>query len=218
MIEIMPETTFTPLELIGKCAGVCRAGADTQSHEANIKRAIGCIESGHGRALEFVDVYLHISGYSARVIREWYTHIGGAPTRLQESTRYANCEECEFTLPKNLAPRQFAAFESAMCNARTQYARLVELGIPLEDAALVLPLGMHTAIVDKRNLRNLVDIFHQRACNRAYWEFRDLMAEIKEALSGYSSQWRRIADMLFVPKCVALGYCPETHSCGKAKR
>ena len=28
-----------------------------------------------------------LDGYSPRVIREFYTHIGGSPTRLQASTR-----------------------------------------------------------------------------------------------------------------------------------
>ncbi len=33
-----------------------------------------------------------LEGYSARVIRKWYTHIGGQPTRLQASTRYIDYE------------------------------------------------------------------------------------------------------------------------------
>ena len=33
-----------------------------------------------------------LQGYSARVAREWYTHIGGMPTRLQASTRYIDYE------------------------------------------------------------------------------------------------------------------------------
>ena len=53
-----------------------------------------------------------------------------------------------------------------------------ECGVPREDAAMLLPLGMTTKIVDRRNLRNLVDMSHQRLCTRAYWEYRKLMADI----------------------------------------
>lgn len=51
-------------------------------------RGLDCLESEHGRTFEFPDVYMVLDGFSARVIREFYTHIGGAPTRLQASTRY----------------------------------------------------------------------------------------------------------------------------------
>ena len=58
--------------------------------EKNYKRGMDCIISGHGRVMEYVNVEMIIAGYSARVEREWYTHIGGSPTRLQSSTRYIN--------------------------------------------------------------------------------------------------------------------------------
>ncbi len=46
--------------------------------------------------------------------------------------------------------------------------QLDDLGIPKEDSALLLPLGMTTKIVCKHNFRNLVDMSHQRLCTRAY--------------------------------------------------
>ena len=76
-----------PIRLIGEMAGVCY-GADTEDIEKNFKRGINCLKSQHGRTFEFPDVYMILDGYSARVIREFYTHIGGLPTRLQSSTRY----------------------------------------------------------------------------------------------------------------------------------
>ena len=58
-ITILPETPKNPLSLIGQRAGVCW-NADITNEEKNIKRAIDCIESGHGRTLEFVDVHMII--------------------------------------------------------------------------------------------------------------------------------------------------------------
>ena len=89
IITILEETTKKPLTLMGRRAGVCW-GADITDDGKNYKRGLDCLQSGHGRVMEYVNVEMVIDGYSARVIREWYTHLGGSPTRLQASTRYIN--------------------------------------------------------------------------------------------------------------------------------
>lgn len=90
--------------------------------------------------------------------------------------------------------------------------QLDNLGTPRKDSAMLLPLGMETRIVDKRNLRNLVDMSHQRMCSMAYHEYRQLFENIREELSKISDEWGWIAEHLFVPKCVQLGHCPEKNS------
>ena len=102
-ITILPETTKNPITLIGKRAGICY-GSDISDDEKNYKRGLDCINSGHWRAMEFVNVELIIEGYSARVIREWYTHIGGMPTRLQSSTRYIDYSKrgFDYVVPQSI--------------------------------------------------------------------------------------------------------------------
>ena len=87
--------------------------------------------------------------------------------------------------------------------------------IPVEDATMLLPLAYSTKMVDKRNLRNLVDMSHNRMCSRAYWEYRELFNDICKALSEISDEWKWIVDNLFVPKCEQYGYCTEKKSCGR---
>ena len=82
-ITILPETTKNPITLMGQRAGVCW-GADTSDDAKNYQRGLDCIQSGHGRVMEYVNVEMVLNDFSARVIREWYTHIGGAPTRLRK--------------------------------------------------------------------------------------------------------------------------------------
>jgi len=65
---------------------------------------------------------------------------------------------------------------------------LEKLGIPREDISMLLPLGMETKVVVRTNLRNLIDMSHQRICTRAYWEYRNLMDDIKNELSCYSEE------------------------------
>ena len=80
---------------------------------------------------------------------------------------------------------------------------------------MLLPLGMSTKIVDKRNMRNLIDMSGQRMCTRAYWEYRILFNDICKALAELSEEWKYIVDNYFKPKCENLGYCPERKSCGR---
>lgn len=216
-VKILDQTTRQPITLIGEMAGVCW-GADTSDPAKNYKRGWDCIESGHGRTFEFPDVYMELDGYSARVIREWYTHIGGMPTRLQASTRYIDYESFfDYVMPHTVRNDENARalYMETMKTLSDRMCILVKLGIPREDAALLLPLGMTTRIVCKHNLRNLIDMSRQRMCNRAYWEFRELFRDICIALTNYGDEWARIVNRCFYPKCQETQTCPEKHGCGK---
>ena len=215
-VTILEETTKNPITLIGKRAGVCW-GADISDDEKNYKRGLNCLESNHGRTLEFVNVELMLDGYSARVIREWYTHIGGSPTRLQASTRYVDYSNFEYIIPNSIKGNEDALnnFKDTMkIIANNAEILEKEFNIPREDVAMLFPLGMSTRIIDKRNLRNLIDMSHQRECFRAYWEYRELFNDIKTELSKISDEWKYIVEHYFQPKCVYLQYCPEAKSCG----
>lgn len=214
-ITILPETTKNPISLIGERAGVCW-NADNSNKEKNYKRGMDCILANHGRVLEFVNVEMVIDGYSARVIREWYTHIGSMPSRLQESTRYIDEGDFDYIIPKSInTVMKSQVYSEVMEKISESYKELQTLGVPKEDIAMILPLGMTTKIVDKRNLRNLIDMSHQRMCTRAYWEYRQLFNDICKALREYSDEWEWIVDNLFKPKCELFGYCTEKKSCGR---
>lgn len=239
-VIIDQETTVAPIVMIGEKAGSCW-GADIYDREKNFKRGIDCIQSGHGRALEFPNIIMTLEGYSARVIRELYTHIGGAPTRLQSSTRYINYKDFEYVTPPKIKNFDLSKVVNQTCESPQEIYNsimntisqgmiaLENYGIPREDIAMLLPLGMTTKVEIKVNLRELIQIFNQRACTRAYWEFRELMNDIKEALIEYGrsywdylpeahNEWELIAKHLFVPKCEKDGVCYEKYSCGRAPK
>ena len=203
--------------MIGREAGVCW-GADTGDNSKNYKRGIDCLKSEHGRTFEFPDVYMILDGYSARTIREWYTHIGGSPTRLQSSTRYIDYKKFGYVIPPSITGAARVVYENAMDNISKAMQNLSEMSVPREDIAMLLPLGMTTKIVDKRNLRNLIDMSHQRMCTRAYWEYRKLFNDIYDALGEYSDEWAYIVANYFKPKCKYMGKCQEKQSCGLIER
>lgn len=218
MILIQKETTIDPISLIGREAGVCW-GADITDEERNYKRGIDCLTSGHGRTWEYPQVYMVLDEYSARVIRELYTHISGGPTRLQASTRYIDYESgFKYVTPPSISKTASAekVYRDAMNDILIAMQKLDSIGIPREDCAMLLPLGMETKVVFRTNLRNLIDMAHQRLCSRAYWEYRQLMNDIKTALSEYSEEWKYLTDNYFVPKCKVYGKCTEKHSCKKS--
>lgn len=217
-VIILPETTRNPIQLIGRRAGVCW-GADITDATKNYNRGLDCLKSNHGRTLEFVNVEAVLSGWSARCIREWYTHIGCLPTRLQASTRYINYSKgFDYVIPNKIKNNP-EAMEKYISTIKTikENANILETeyGIPREDVANLFPLGMHTTIVDKRNLRNIIDMSHQRMCTRAYWEFKELFTEYSNQLKSIDDEWRYIVDNYFKPKCELTGYCTEKKSCGR---
>lgn len=223
MIKILKGTT-TPLTDMGVDAGICW-NAPIDDDEKNRQRALDCLKSGHGRVLEYPDVTMQISEYSARCIRELYTHIIGT-TRLQESTRYVNCEHFRYYVPecfrqKNLQGEMSQAdfvYMDVMNKISKSYKTLLQLGVSREDAANILPLGMMTSIVLKINLRALEHFMNMRLCSRAYKEIRELSEEMKTTLFEYSEEWKYICDNFFVPNCKKYGYCTESKCCGRAPK
>jgi thymidylate synthase (FAD) len=218
-VTIQSRTTSDPITLMGEEAGICW-GADTSDAAKNRKRGEDCVKSNHGRVMEYPQVYMVLEGWSAKVIRELYTHIGGGPTRLQASTRYINYNNAfYYVTPPSISenPKATEVWMEFMDSVAPTIDKLKMCGVPNEDATNVLPLAMMTRVVVRTNLRQLIDMSRQRLCNRAYWEFRELMKEILWQLENYSDEWEDLVHDLnvFKPKCEELGRCPETRGCGR---
>ena len=217
-VIVLTDTTVEPMTMIGEMAGICW-GSDTKDHEANVARGLDCIRCNHGRTMEYPQIYLLIEGYSARVMRELYTHIGGAPTRLQESTRYVDMTDFDYVTPPSIAmkPSCNEIYAQHMEDTKDVITQLTQAGVKREDAAMTLPLGMTTKVVLRTNLRNFVDMCHTRLCSRAYWEFRQVMRDSIDSLCFYAPEWDYLdkEERLFVPKCEVMGYCNESKSCGR---
>ena len=203
-----------PITLIGECVGGCY-GSDTSDPAKNYKRGLQCIKDGHGRVEEYPDVIMEIDGYSIKVIRELYTHIIGV-TRTQESTRYVNMKERGYVTPPTVIRAEEAntLYNNTMTLLFSVYERLIELGIPKEDASMVLPLSLKTKIALKINVRALLNMAEVRICSRAYHEYRQLMFDIKDTLSELSPEWKTLAELMR-PKCDVHGYCTEKMTYGR---
>jgi thymidylate synthase (FAD) len=194
---------------MGECASSCWDSSPSP------QIGIDCIESGHGRVLEYPDVIVEIDGYSARMIRELYTKIIGV-TRLQASTRYIKYGEFEYYTPDSILDNieAFNVYENIMQDISMAYLRLEELGIPKQDIANILPLAMHSKVVLKINARAIIDMALVRLCTRALQEYRDFMDELICVVGNVDSEWFKIMTYAKA-KCEVHGYCTEKKSCGR---
>lgn len=215
-VTIQNLTPLHPIELIGMEAGVCWGG-NTVDPIKNYNRGLDCLNSGHMRTAEYPQIYMVLEGYSARVIREFYTHIGGMPTRLQASTRYIDYNNFQYVIPPSVTKNAVACgiYLKAMEDISTALKSLEALGTPREDCGMILPLCMTTTVVVRTNLRNLIDMCKVRLCSRAYWEMRQLIMDILKALKEYSNEWETVVDNFCKVKCEITGYCDEKNSCGR---
>lgn len=218
-ITILPETIKNPISLAGKMAGVAY-GSDITSDEKNYKRGLQCIKDGHGRVLEFAEVYFTLEGYSNRVIREFMRHVGDGLSVIQESTRYVDfAQGFEYIIPPSIQNCKdsfvIKTYTDTMRTIKEALYTLSTYDIPKEDAQMLIPLGATTKLSVKKNMRNLMEMSRVRMCNRAYWEFRELMQDLKKALCEYSPEWKELCDMLLYAKCEKTKTCEEKFSCGK---
>ena len=207
MIKVL-NATKNPIQFIGIVAGCCYGSKDEP--QANYKRGLKCIKDGHGRAMEFVDVTLEIDEVSARMIRELGRHVIGT-SYLQASTRYITYDNFDYYTPKNL--KDDKEYHRTMQNILASYQSLVEKGVPKEDVANILPLGMNTKIVLKINYRALLHMAEVRMCERAYIEFRDFMKELIKTISEIDEEWATLMKFM-LPKCKT---CTEKENCPRLK-
>ena len=220
-LTLVGDTTNHPLQKIGSVAGVCW-GANADDREKNVNRAISCIESDHGRVLEWVNVELLIEDLSARCMREVGRHCVGT-SYLQSSTRYVDASNFKYYTPPSCKKDGVKeVYEKGMQSIADFYGELIDLGVPREDAANALPLGMGTKVVWKINLRSLVNFMNKRLCGRALLEIQKFSHELRDLLMQQNDEWMWIGENLFVPSCErfkllnpSMCFCIEKKCCGR---
>jgi thymidylate synthase (FAD) len=103
-------------------------------------------------------------------------------------------------------------FKELVKEAGEAYQRLVDRGVPKEDARFVLPNAAETSLLMTIDGRSLLHFFGLRLCNRAQWEIRALAEEML-------GEARKAEPELFNaagPYCYQLGHCPEGRfTCGR---
>ena len=161
--------------------------------------------SGHFSTLEHASYTFAVDGVSRALTHQLVRH--RIASFNQQSQRYVRFADGVATVkPESVAASEEASsvFDQAIAAAVEAYGKLLEAGVPAEDARYLLPNAAETKIVITMNVRELLHFFSLRCCNRAQWEIRDMAHRMLELA-------RPTAPFIFLDAgapCVG-GTCPE---------
>lgn len=165
--------------------------------------------SGHFSTLEHASYTFAVEGVSRALTHQLVRH--RLASFNQQSQRYVKFkEEPPIVRPASVDtnPEATQAFDEAIEACWQAYDKLVQAGVPAEDARYVLPNACETKIVVTMNIRELMHFFSNRCCNRAQWEIRELAWKMLELVRPTAPFIFRTAG----PGCMR-GACPEGKMC-----
>ena len=167
------------------------------------------MSSGHFSTLEHASYTFAVEGVSRALTHQLVRH--RLASYNQQSQRYVKFkEEPPIVRPASVDtnPEAAQAFDEAIDACWQAYDKLVQAGVPAEDARYILPNACETKIVVTMNIRELMHFFSNRCCNRAQWEIRELAWKMLELVRPTAPFIFRTAG----PGCMR-GACPEGKMC-----
>ena len=200
-VELISHTP-EPEKLCGEAAAVC---TDSKNPDSALLHAVG---SGHTSVLEHAVFTFKVEGLSRAALAQLTRHrLASYDVRSQ---RYVRINGVDLVMPESIRESGFYTEAGSLLeDLMNLYQRMVESGIPCEDARYVTPQAVPTTLVMTMNARELLHFFSLRTCNRAQWEIRHLADEMLTIC-------KRLSPGIFDqagPGCVT-GSCPEKRPCG----
>ena len=163
------------------------------------------MSSGHFSTLEHASYTFAIDGVSRALTHQLVRH--RIASFNQQSQRYVKFTgDISVVKPGSVSSNAEAeaVFDEAISAAVDAYHKLLDAGVPAEDARYLLPNAAESKIVVTMNVRELLHFFSLRCCNRAQWEIREMSRRMLELA-------RPTAPFIFMdagPSCVR-GKCVE---------
>ncbi|MBQ6585742.1 MAG: FAD-dependent thymidylate synthase [Coriobacteriales bacterium] len=179
--------TQDPERAVATAARLCYApvGAaelmETLDEERARKVLSVIMKGGHFSCLEHASYTFAIEGVSRSLTHQLVRH--RLASFNQQSQRYVAFKaEPEFIIPETVSsdPDRLAVFNEATAHAFEAFKKLMEAGVPAEDARSLLPNATETKIVVTMNARELLHFFEVRCCRRAQWEIKELADRMLE--------------------------------------
>ena len=201
LVELITSTVEAD-RLCGMAAATC---TDTHNYAKALEVALG---SGHDSVAEHAVFTFKVYGLSRAALAQLTRH------RLAsfdvQSQRYVRIKGIDLVIPKSIENSDFYTEAGRLMeDVMNLYQRMVDAGIPCEDARYVTPQAVPTTLVMTMNARELLHFFSLRTCNRAQWEIRQLADEMLKLCKAASPTIFKNAG----PGCVR-GHCPEKRPCG----
>ena len=159
----------------------------------------------HTSVIEHTNFTFAISDVSRSLTHQLVRH--RIASYAQQSQRYVNLNEPNYVTPPKIKnnKKMKKAYDETMKNIWREYNKLIDLGIPAEDARFILPNAASTNIIVTMNARSLLNFFELRCCQHAQWEIRQLANIMLQKV-------KKVAPTIFKnagPACKSKGICPE---------
>lgn len=214
--------TQNPLREIASAAEMYRGHVVRSPNEISRTKAeewlADMMRTGTRAPLEYVQFHFFFEGVTRGFTHQLVRQRAGA-TYVQESTRFAVKRDAVCIMPPSIArlkdddPKRVLWYE-AMYKVFSTYNKLVDAGVPAEDARGMLPTNLATKIHYRTDLRNLMDHAGMRLCSQAQYEWKQVWAGILKAIHDYpfphdiTNAWQYDAIVrLFKPICYHTGKC-----------
>lgn len=148
------------------------------------------VNSGHTSTLEHLTFTFAIEGVSRALLAQLTRHRVGFSYSVQSQrfVRFGSDDKTggfDYVMPESVRKNIGACslFYDFMKEVQEKYDTLRELGIPPEDARMLLPNAATTNIVMTANLRALLDFYSKRRKGRgAQWEIAELAEHLRKAV------------------------------------
>lgn len=224
--ELRPRVTLAsmtdnPLRVMAAAAELYRGNVIYDPDEIDQKTALFWLtemtKTKLGAPLEFIDFTFLFENVTRAFTHQLVRQRVGA-VYIQESMRFsiaANGAHEVRQAPNIEAladddPRR-AVWDGAVTNITEAYMRLINAGVPAEDARGLLPTNITTRIWYKTNLRGLIEHAGMRLCSQAQYEWKEVWQGIIQAIllyGDYPERWQqRNIIKMFRPVCYATGKC-----------
>jgi len=160
---------------------------------------------GHTSVIEHTTFTFAISDVSRSLTHQLVRH--RIASYAQQSQRYVNLKEPHYVIPPSIEKKKDLgkAYTQTMNIIWKEYNKLLEMGIPAEDARYVLPNATCTNIMVTMNARSLLNFLELRCCLHAQWEIRMLANKMLQEV-------KKVAPTIFKhagPACKTRKTCPE---------
>jgi thymidylate synthase (FAD) len=181
------------------------------SYENMLNLVKKVLQSGHHSTIEHCQYVFTISGVSRACTHQLVRH--RHMSFSQKSQRYVTEKgQFEYITPKTVINGGFQEeYDEFMSKTAKFYEKMIQKGIPAEDARFILPNAATSSLVASLNLREMIHLANLRLCVNAQHEIRQLVHKMCD-LVVEQDPW--LAEYLVV-KCEKNGFCDEIKSCGR---
>ena len=201
---------------------------DHEEMERVVRR---CIKAGHLTVCEFATFNFHIEqitrSCSHQLVRHRHASFCQQSQRMVKIGTEEDYKDIKLYLdnPQTVSPlvplkridKYFRAntidVSSVCVSCLAWYLRMVQNGVPVEQARAVLPECTYTNLMMSVNFRELMHIYALRSCRKAEEEIRELVTHMAEVVTEIPADGPFLFGFL-KPKCFQCERCSEVKPCG----